>query len=277
MQFPVSDAERMRLRTRPRALPVMRQRWRHLAFLHWSVDPAALARLLPPGVELDTWQGEAFVGVVPFAIRGSRAPFLPAIPLLSGFNELNLRTYVHRRGRDPGVWFFSLDAASRLAVWGARAAYKLPYYHASIALERSRSGAVSFSSRRTTKAGGPVFACSYQPVSAAAEAAPGTREFFLIERYLLYSWDRRRLRSARVWHAPYRFAPARVADLQQDLLAWARIDVGTGHGDAGEPIAHYADDVDVRIYAPASVREDVFDRLPVAVAARPQIQEAIGS
>jgi hypothetical protein len=250
---PVSDVERMRARQRPKGLPIMRQRWRHLGFLHWAVDPVALAALLPPALQLDTWQGRAFVGVVPFTIRGTRPPFLPPIPWLSDFHELNLRTYVHRRGRDPGVWFFSLDAASRLAVWGARAAYKLPYFHASIALQQSEDGGISFSGRRTTDGGGPRFACSYQPTSAAAEVAVGTQDFFLMERYLLYSWDGARLRSARVWHQPYRVADARVTELSQDLTAAASIDVEPDD----PPISHYAEEVDVRIYAPTAVAEPV--------------------
>ncbi|HET6151147.1 MAG TPA: DUF2071 domain-containing protein [Polyangia bacterium] len=288
---PVSDVERLRLRARPRGLPVMRQRWRHLGFLHWAVDPVALAALLPRSLELDTWQGQAFVGVVPFTVHGTRPPFLPAIPWLSDFHELNVRTYVHRRGRDPGVWFFSLDAASRLAVWGARATYKLPYFHASIALAHSESGAISFSSRRAAGAGGrPRFACSYQPsssrpsskqpseqsskqssepLSAPAELAVGTRDFFLVERYLLYSWDGTRLRSARVWHQPYPIAPARIADLSQDVTDAARVEVEAGR----PPIAHYCREVDVRIYAPTVVKEPVTEAIfdPTTPLAQPQL------
>jgi uncharacterized protein YqjF (DUF2071 family) len=252
---PVSDVERMRVRARPKGLPLMRQRWRQLAFLHWAVDPVALAPLLPPSLELDTWQGRAFVGIVPFTIRGTRPPFLPPIPWLSDFHELNLRTYVHRRGRDPGVWFFSLDAASRLAVWGARAAYKLPYYHASIALQKNLAGGISFSSRRTGGAGRPRFACSYQPSSAPVEVAVGSEEFFLIERYLLYSWDGRCLRSARVWHRPYPVAAARVGDLTDEITAAAGIDVDPERA----PLAHYAEEVDVRIYPPTLVEEPVME------------------
>jgi uncharacterized protein YqjF (DUF2071 family) len=270
---PVSDVERLRLRARPKGLPVMRQRWQHLGFLHWAVDPVALAALLPRSLELDTWQGQAFVGVVPFTIRGTRPPFLPPIPWLSDFHELNVRTYVHRRGRDPGVWFFSLDAASRLAVWGARAAYKLPYFHASIALARSEGGAISFSSRRSAEGERSGFACSYQPSSesssAPSELAVGTRDFFLVERYLLYSWDGTRLRSARVWHQPYPVAPARIADLSQGVTDAAGVEVEADRA----PIAHYCEEVDVRIYAPTVVREPVTEAIidPATPLAQPQL------
>ena len=273
MDSPVTDIERSRLRVAPSGLPLMRQRWRRLGFLHWAVDPRALAALVPSALEIDTWKGQAYVGIVPFAIQGSRAPFLPPIPFLSSFNELNLRTYVHRGGRDPGVWFFSLDATSRLAVWGARALYKLPYFHAAIAMERSRRGVVSFSSRRHNDQHRPAFSCSYEPLAAPDVATPGTLEFFLIERYLLYSSDGRYLRSARVWHRPYRFAPARVLDLQQDLAAWADIDFA----DDFAPIAHYADEVDAHIFAPSQVTEPARRRFVMTTPAHGQIQEAAGS
>lgn len=229
----------------------------------------ALASLLPPGLELDTWDGKAYLGIVPFTVRGSRPPFLPAIPVVSSFHELNLRTYVHRRGRDPGVWFFSLDAASRLAVWGARATYKLPYFHASIALQLSEERIVSFSSRRTGSGHDqPHFACTYEPVSTPAEARLGTLEFFLVERYLLYSWDERRLRSARVSHRPYPLCPARILDLDETLTS----SIGVRVEPHQAPIAHYAEEVDVRIYPPSAVRERARD-LPPRHAAPARIQE----
>jgi uncharacterized protein YqjF (DUF2071 family) len=228
----------------------MRQRWESLAFLHWSVAPSDIAALLPPGLELDLWQGRAYLGIVPFTVRAARPSFLPPLPVLSSFHELNVRTYVHRRGSSPGVWFFSLDAASRAAVWGARAWYKLPYFHASMALVRNMEGVRSFSSRRS-EAGGAHFTCTYAPASVPAPAATGTLEFFLIERYLLYSWDGRRLRSARVWHRPYGVSSARIADLSENVTAAAKIDVASEI----EPIAHYSDAVDVRIYSPTLVTE----------------------
>ena len=269
MDSPVTDLERARLRQRPRGLPVLRQRWRHLGFLHWAVDPMALAPLLPPGLELDTCDGKAYLGIVPFTVRGSRPPFLPAIPLASSFHEVNLRTYVHRRGRDPGVWFFSLDAASRLAVWGARTAYKLPYFHASIALQLSEEHVISFSSRRTGPGRDQThFACTYEPISPPAEARVGTLEFFLVERYLLYSWDERRLRSARVSHRPYPLCPARILDLGETLTA----SIGDIVEPRAAPMAHYAEEVDVRIYPPSAVREQARDLL-TRPAAPARIQE----
>src|SRR5690606_7514720 len=112
---------------RPDRLVVMHQIWRYVLFLHWSIPPERLRPLLPPGLELDLYRGEAYVGLVPFTMTGVRPVLTPSIPFVSSFHETNLRTYVHVEGRDPGVWFFSLDAASTLAVIGARAALSLPY------------------------------------------------------------------------------------------------------------------------------------------------------
>lgn len=243
----MTDAERLRVRQRPDGVAVLRQRWLSLGFLHWAVDPATLAPLIPPGLELDTWEGRAYVGIVPFTIRGSRAAFLPALPG-ADFHELNLRTYVHRQGREPGVWFFSLDAASRLAVWGARLTYKLPYFPADITMARGPQG-IAFASRRRGRGARASFACRYWPTAAAGAAAPGTLEFFLAERYLLYSWDGRALRSARVWHAPYPLAAAKAEDLTEELASASRIILPA----YDEPLVHYASEVDVHIYRPSLV------------------------
>jgi uncharacterized protein YqjF (DUF2071 family) len=251
----VAAAERERMREPPPEPPVMHQVWRHLAFLHWAVDPADLRVFLPPGLELDTFEGRAYVGVVPFTIQATRPPLLPAVPALSSFHEVNLRTYVHRGGRDPGVWFFSLDAASRIAVAGARAAYKLPYFYARMALVETNGPAgpmLGYTSRRVSRAPEPArLSCSYWPTSTeVTPAAPGTLEFFLVERYLLYAADgRKRLRTARVFHVPYPLQPAAAGELTETLTTTA----GIPHGPE-PPLVHYAREVDVQIYRPHLVR-----------------------
>src|SRR5262249_55787207 len=125
----------------------MHQNWGTLLFMHWPVDPDALNSLLPSSLSLDTFDGTAWLGVVPFWMWGIRASFLPRIPGTSAFPELNVRTYVHYKGV-PGVWFFSLDAANSLAVWGARRFYYLPYFNARMQLRRNGQ-TVSYSSRRS--------------------------------------------------------------------------------------------------------------------------------
>ena len=223
----------------------MREIWRHLGFLHWPAPIDAVARLLPPGLEVDTFDGVAYVGIVPFTIPLTHAAFLPRMPLAPAFHEINLRTYVHRGGRDPGVWFFSLDAASRLAVVGARAAYRLPYFYARIRMGEA-DGEITFDARRSSTAVDAHFACRYRPTGEVASAVPGSLEFFLAERYLLYAWTGRALRSARVFHRPYPLQPAVAADLDETLLTAAGLPIGG----TAPALVHYAREVDVQIYRP---------------------------
>jgi len=242
----VSDDERSRMRERPAGRHVMRQIWAHLAFLHWPVDADAIARVLPPGLEVDLFDGAAYVGIVPFTIPLTRTALF-GLPMASAFHEINLRTYVHRGGRDPGVWFFSLDATSRLAVAGARIAYKLPYFAADITMQVSADAAVDYDSRR--RAAPANFRTRYRPVGPVAEAAPGSLEFFLAERYLLYAWSGRALRTARVHHVPYPLQPATADDVAQTLTAAAGLPAHACQG--APPLVHYAQGVDVRIFGPA--------------------------
>jgi uncharacterized protein YqjF (DUF2071 family) len=247
----VSDQERMRMRERPAGRPVMRQIWCHLGFLHWRVEPAAVAGLLPPGLNVDTFDGAAWVGIVPFTIPLTRTGWL-GMPMALAFHEINLRTYVHRNGRDPGVWFFSLDATSRLAVAGARFWYGLPYFAAEITLQigtdpASGLATIDYLSWRRDVTGADFHAC-YQPTGPASEAAPGSLEFFLAERYLLYARSRRGPRTARVHHAPYPLQPAAATGLHETLLKAAGLSRWTSR--AAPPLVHYAREVDVRIYGP---------------------------
>jgi uncharacterized protein YqjF (DUF2071 family) len=245
-----TDAERLRLRAPPDGRAVMRQSWRHLGFLHWRIDPAVLAPLLPAGLDVDLHDGVAYLGVVPFTIPSSRAA-LPGLPLAPPFHEANLRTYVHRGGHDPGIWFFSLEAASRLAVAGARAAYHLPYFHARMSMEvTGDAGAptVDFASRRRARGGGATaeLRCRYRPTGPAAPATPGSLAFFLAERYLLYAWDGRALRTARVHHDPYPLRPGSADHVQETLARAAGLPATSGP----PSLVHYADGVDVQIYRP---------------------------
>lgn len=229
----------------------MRQVWRHLGFLHWPVDRDAVARLLPPTLEVDTFAGAAYLGIVPFTIPLTRTPRL-GVPMAPAFHEINLRTYVHRGGSDPGVWFFSLEATSRLAVAGARLAYGLPYFHARIDLVERGSAALplfDYRARRRSPGGAggaPGFRCRYGPIGPAAAAAPGTLEFFLAERYLLYSLGGGVLRTARVSHPPYPLQLAAATAIDETLARAA----GLPPLEGAPPLVHYAREVDVRIYRP---------------------------
>lgn len=217
---PPDLAQRQAATVRPAGPPVMYQRWQDLLFLHWEHPAAAIQATLPEGLWVDTFEGRAFLGVVPFAMRDLRPRLLPAVPGLSNFLELNLRTYVTDRSGVPGVWFYSLDADQRLAVEIARRFFHLPYEHARISGERLAGGALRFVSARR-QAGGEAPACSlaWTPGAELPRAEVGSLEFFLVERYRLYSRFPDGLRRGAVWHEPYRLRRAWVTEWSEALCA----------------------------------------------------------
>lgn len=209
--------DRISIRQRPAGSPIMHQTWDKLLFLHWPVEVDVLRRLLPKGLEIDTWNGTAWIGVTPFTIRGIRPPMMPSLPLVSASHELNVRTYVHRDGV-PGVWFFSLDASNRLAVRGARVGFSLPYFDADMRLETG-DDRIQFRSVRTHRKAAPAeFHAAWQVGPRLPEAVPGTREFFLIERYCLYSASAGRLYHARIHHRPWPLRRVQVERLNSSML-----------------------------------------------------------
>lgn len=234
----------------PKQQVLLHQNWHHLLFLHWEVPAAELQALLPARLSVDTFEGKAYVGLVPFTLSGVRPILTPPLPWISSFHEINVRTYVHLDGAGPGVWFFSLDASSGIAVAAARAAYNLQYFDAEIAFIEHPGGVpvFDFDSRRTDPRGTmPANArIRYQPVEGpTVAAAPGTLEHFLMERYLLYAEDeQRQLHRARVHHQPYPVQRAEVLDLEETLI-WA-----AGLKRAEQPAyRHYAREVNVKVYA----------------------------
>jgi uncharacterized protein YqjF (DUF2071 family) len=168
-----------------------------LAFLHWRVDGEELQRAVGRAVELDTFDGEAWLGVTPFLLVDFRLRGLPAVPRLSTFPELNVRTYVTRDDR-PGIWFFSLDAASTLAVEGAKRLYKLPYHRAQMSCTRA-GDRVRYESARP----GAAFSGSYRGTGDLFQPEPGTLEHFLTERYCLYTENGGRVYRADIHHPPW--------------------------------------------------------------------------
>lgn len=182
-------------------------RWEDLLFLHWPIEPERLRSLLPQGLELQTYDGAAWLGVVPFVMAATRWRWLPPVPTAHRFAECNLRTYV-RRGDRPGVWFFSLDAASRLAVAGARLGFGLPYFDARMACVRE-GATVQYRSERRDRRGPPAeFEGRWTMRGAEATAAPGSFEHFLVERYCLYAMRRGRLLCGEIHHEPWRLTAA---------------------------------------------------------------------
>ncbi len=191
-------------------------RWEDLLFLHWPVAAAALRPHVPAGLELETFDGHAWLGVVPFRMVNTRCRWLPPAPTAHTFPELNLRTYV-RRGDRAGVWFFSLDAASRLAVAGARLGFGLPYFRARMQCER-RIDDVVYVSERCDRRGPPAtFAARWRPVGPPVPAALGTFEQWLVERYCLFALRRGRLLCGEIAHAPWQLARAELEIAHCDM------------------------------------------------------------
>lgn len=237
----------------------MRQTWHDLLFAHWPLDPAVLRPLLPPGLHVDTFGGQAWVGVVPFGMREVYPRGTFAMPGLSAFLELNVRTYVTDRegpAAKPGVWFFSLDAASRLAVRTARRWFHLPYFDADMQLA-TVGDAVRYASRRTHRGAPPAeLRADYAATGPVRLARPGTLEHWLTERYCLYTVGRRgALLRGEIHHPPWPLQPAE-ADFDVNTMARAAGIVLP----ADAPLAHFAKSIDVAVWglrdalSPESVR-----------------------
>lgn len=223
----------------PNRRAVMHQRWENLLFLHWALEPDRIQHTLPQGLHADTLDGKGWLGIVPFAMRGVRPTGLPAFGPVSNFLELNVRTYVHDDRGVPGVWFYSLDCNQPLAVAIARVFFGLPYMHAKMT---SKFGpVVDYRSARSGMEKEAHYA--WEAHGPAQTAASGTLEFFLLERYHLYSVRRGKLLRGTVRHEPYTFRAARLDGFS---LLPAEL---AGFGDLAGPPRHvcHADGVDVRI------------------------------
>ena len=231
----------------------MRQRWEDLLFAHWPMPSSALRHLVPDALEIDEFDGTSWVGVVPFRMADVAPRACPAI--VGRFPELNLRLYV-RHGDRPGVWFLSLDAASRLAVKMARRFFSLPYEHARMRCATRVNGArceVEYSSERLTSGGRsvksgaatlPRFAAKYVGLPARVGVEPASLAEFLTERYALYAEDRKQqLWSAEVHHAPWPLQRAQAEISQNEL--------GAPHGlelDGPAPLLYFAKRLDVVVW-----------------------------
>jgi len=246
----------------------MHQNWGKLLFMHWAIDEKLLVPLIPSSLSIDTFDGAAWFGMIPFTMWGIRASFLPPIPGASAFHELNVRTYVHLNGM-PGVWFFSLDAANSLAVWSGRTFYHLPYFNADMNLKQS-GNLIEYSARRTDSLTyAQFFARESRGFSADLNAdrfrslphaelnvkwttgeplrqsTPDSLEFFLTERYCLYSFHRNQLYRSRIFHEPW---PLHGAKLLADGYRSTMIGSLGLPEPASEPVLHYAESIAVDIW-----------------------------
>jgi uncharacterized protein YqjF (DUF2071 family) len=212
------------------------QTWEELCFLHWRVDAGALRGLVPAGLELDTHDGAAWLGITPFRLTGFRLRGTPPLPFVSSFPELNVRTYVTYGGK-PGIWFFSLDASSRLAVEAARRLYRLPYVEARMSVGR-RGGLVHYDSSRP----GAVFSARYRGEGDLFRAEPGSLEWFLAERYCLYAEGGGDLHRAEIHHPPWTLQAAEV-EIELNTMPPPGLELPDE-----PPLAHFAARQDVVVW-----------------------------
>jgi uncharacterized protein YqjF (DUF2071 family) len=220
----------------------MEQQWSDLLFAHWPVPTENLRPLVPPVLLLDTYEDRCWVGVTPFYLSGLRARGLPALPGIASFPELNVRTYVSRDGK-PGVFFFSLDAGSLAAVFGARSLYGLPYFYARMRVRRD-GGDVAYSCRRSHLGKVAEFEARYRPISPPRQPQPATLRHFLTERYCLYTVSGRHLYRDQIHHLPW--------PLQEDEAEIPRNTMAAAAGitlPATAPLLYFARHLRVLVWA----------------------------
>lgn len=228
----------------------MHQYWGKLLFIHWAIDSDVVRPLLPSQLSIDTFDGKAWIGVVPFTMWGIRASFLPPIPGTSAFHELNVRTYVHFKG-EPGVWFFSLDAANSLAVWGARTFYYLPYFNAEMSLEQQGRRIEYASTRNDARGPAAELRTAWMIGEPLPKSQPASIEFFLTERYCLYSYHREQLYRSRIFHQPWPLQSATLLSVPPAVAGGYHSTMIESLGipePAGEPLLHYAESIGVEIW-----------------------------
>jgi len=192
----------------------MEQTWNDLLFAHWPIAPEILRPLVPQPLALDTFDGQCWVAVTPFHMTGVRPHLVPPVPGLSAFPELNVRTYVTVSGK-PGVYFFSLDAASRIAVWTARATYRLPYYFADMDV-KDKEGYFHYRSQRAV--GKALLRARYRSAKPVQLREPGTLDHWLTERYCLYAVVRGSVFRAEIHHEPWPLQDAE-AEIEENTMA----------------------------------------------------------
>ena len=240
---------------RPWPLPegawVMGQTWRRLLFAHWALPVERLARMVPEQLPLDTWDGQAWLGITPFEVSAVRLRWSLPIPWVSAFPECNVRTYVTVGGK-PGIYFFSLDTGRRLAVEAARRTYRLPYFHARMRV-RAQGGWTSYESDRLQGDGPPArLDMRYRGGGEVFEAAPGTLDHFLTERYCLYTLDSRgRVLRGDIHHRPW---PLRCAEAEVLVNTMAQ---GLGLSLDDAPLLHLAERQDVVFWPLAELEPEV--------------------
>ena len=226
--------------------PFMLQNWQALTFLHWGYPPDVVRPLLPPtlqrfGIELDTYDGKAWVGLVPFLLTRLRTPGLPPFPWVGEFPETNVRTYLRGHDGKPAVWFFTLEADRLAAVLAARVSYGLPYRWAEMTVEQTKVRVEYNSARKSPFGRGD----SHVAIEPGSRIELATFDHFLTARYRLYSTFGPKVAYADIDHANWPLQAARLVSLQQNLFEKSGVPQPTG-----EPVVHYSPSLDVRIGRP---------------------------
>jgi uncharacterized protein YqjF (DUF2071 family) len=210
--------------------------------MHWRINKDVLRPHIPSDLEIDTFGDSAWIAITPFTMWDVRAfpPFIPPLPGLSSMHELNIRTYVHYNGV-PGVWFFSLDTNNAAAVIGARTFFHLPYYNAEIILKQ-RGDNISYKLVREDEPDAQ-FEASWTIGKKLPPSQPGSREFFLTERYVLYTEHHGNLYQARIYHQPWPLQKAELKRFDSNIIECN----GLPEPD-GDPLLHYAEEVNVDVW-----------------------------
>jgi uncharacterized protein YqjF (DUF2071 family) len=249
MKTSLTDVDRLAIRNRPEGQPIMHQKWGKLLFMHWRVDTQVLRPLIPAELEIDTFDGSAWIAVTPFTMWDIRAfpPFVPPVPGFSSLHELNVRTYVCI-DRVPGVWFLSLDCNSAAAVFAARALFFLPYYNAEIKIEEYFKR-VDYALTRTEDPPATLQA-SWTIGETLPYSQPDSLEFFLTERYCLYSEHKGELYRARIHHQPWPLQEATLTSLSSSMIESLQLPTPKE-----DPLLHYAEELSVDIWRLTRVRD----------------------
>jgi uncharacterized protein len=217
----------------------MAQTWHDLLFAHWPIEPAILRPLVPRELPLDTFDGRCWIAVTPFHMSHIHPRGLPPLPGLSRFPELNVRTYVTLNGK-PGVYFFSLDAANRPAVWAARRFYRLPYFSASMSVN-ARDGWINYSSRRGS--GKAEFRARYRAVGEPCLHEKGSLANWLTERYCLYTVANGEVYRAEIHHQQWQLRDAKAEIEVNSMASAAGVTLQNS-----PPLLHFARKLEVLIW-----------------------------
>ncbi len=225
----------------------MHQTWEKLLFLHWPVSPSTLRPFIPKPLEIDTYGGEAWIGITPFTVSNLKLTGLPLIPGTHSFHELNVRTYVFLDGI-PGVWFFTLEASKLIPTLAARTFFALNYRKANIRFRRG-SDILSFKSERVdNETVDANFEAKWRPRGKLPSPAVDSLEFFLVERYCLFAAEENRIFSSQIYHSPWALRSAELLTFETTLFESLGLSAPSML-----PLTHYADKQEVDIWAPQRI------------------------